>query len=111
MRPIVLYQPRCEGHILPLALVHIGSMFPSGRVVIVDGRLERDPERRVAELAREALVLGVSVLTGAAPILDALAVTRAAKAARADLPVIWGGWHPSLLPEQCLAVPEIDACV
>ena len=30
---------------------------------------------------------------------------------RPDLPVIWGGWHPSLLPEQCLASGVVDACV
>jgi anaerobic magnesium-protoporphyrin IX monomethyl ester cyclase len=108
-RRVILYQPRCEGHILPLALVHLGSMFPEGSVEIVDGRLESDPAHRIAELAGDALALGVSVLTGA-PILDALAVCEAAKRARPDLPVIWGGWHPSLLPEQCLASPAVDAC-
>lgn len=110
LKRVVLYQPRGEGHILPLALVHIGSMFPRDRVVLVDGRLERDPAGRIAELARDAVVLGVSVLTGA-PILDALAVSRAAKAANPDLPVLWGGWHPSLMPEQCLASGAVDACV
>lgn len=24
-------------------------------------------------------------------------------------PVIWGGYHPTLAPEECLAVPEVDA--
>jgi radical SAM superfamily enzyme YgiQ (UPF0313 family) len=106
----VLYNPRGESHILPLALVHVGSVLKGHEVVIVDGRLEREPERRVAELASEALCLGVSVLTGA-PILDALSVSRAARAARPDLPVVWGGWHPSLLPDQCLASGVVDACV
>lgn len=109
-RPVVLYNPRGESHILPLALVHVGSMLPERRVVIVDGRIEKEPEAVVAELAREALCLGVTVLTGA-PILDALKVTRAARAVRPDLPVIWGGWHPSLLPEQCLASGVVDACI
>jgi len=108
--PVILYNPRGESHILPLALIHVGSLLPEHRVVIVDGRIDRDPERRVAELAKDALCLGVTVLTGA-PILDALGVTRAARAARPDLPVIWGGWHPSLLPEQCLESGVVDACV
>jgi radical SAM superfamily enzyme YgiQ (UPF0313 family) len=109
-RPIVLYNPAGEGHILPLALVHLGSLFPGRRVEIVDGRLELAPAARVVELTGKAVCLGISVLTGA-PIRDALAVTRAAKAARPDLPVVWGGWHPSLLPEQCLASGDVDACV
>jgi radical SAM superfamily enzyme YgiQ (UPF0313 family) len=109
-RRIVLYNPRGEGHILPLALVHLGSLFRDRRVDIVDGRVDVAPEARVAELARDALCLGVTVLTGA-PILDALRVTAAARADRPDLPVVWGGWHPSLLPEQCLASGLVDACV
>jgi radical SAM superfamily enzyme YgiQ (UPF0313 family) len=110
MRRVVLYQPRAEGHILPLALVHVASMFSPDRVVIVDGRLERDPHRRLADLAPEAVAVGMSVLTGA-PILDALAASRALKAACPNLPVVWGGWHPSLMPEQCLASGVVDACV
>ncbi len=109
-RPIVLYNPRGESHILPLALVHIGSMLPERTVHIVDGRVDVAPESRVAALAQDALCLGVTVLTGA-PILDALRVTRMARAARPDLPVVWGGWHPSLMPEQCLASGLVDACV
>jgi anaerobic magnesium-protoporphyrin IX monomethyl ester cyclase len=109
-RPIVLYNPRGEGHILPLGLVHVGSMTPDDRVVIIDGRVELAPEARVVELGDDALCLGVSVLTGA-PILDALRVSRAAKAKNPRLPVIWGGWHPSLMAEQCLASGVVDACV
>src|SRR4029453_14512573 len=83
-----------------LALVHLGSALPGRRVVIVDGRLDPDPERTVAALAPEALCLGVTVLTGA-PILDARQVSAAARAVWPHLPVVWGGWHPSLLPGQC----------
>ena len=108
--PVVLYNPRGEGHILPLGLIHVGSVLPRERVVIVDGRLEADPAARVAALARDAVCLGVSVLTGA-PILDALEVSEAARRVRPDLPVVWGGWHPSLLPDQCLASGVVDACV
>jgi anaerobic magnesium-protoporphyrin IX monomethyl ester cyclase len=108
--PIILYQPRAEGKVLPLGLVHVGSMVPEERVVIIDGRVELAPEAQVVELGGDALCLGVSVVTGA-PILDALRVSRAAKSTNPRLPVIWGGWHPSLLAEQCLASGVVDACV
>ena len=107
--PVVLYNPRGESHILPLALVHVGSALPGHRVEIVDGRIDPDAARTVARLAKDALCLGVTVLTGA-PILDARRVSEAARAARPDLPVIWGGWHPSLMPEQCLESGVVDAC-
>jgi hypothetical protein len=41
----------------------------------------------------DAVCLGITVLTGA-PIRDALTVSRAAEAARPDLPMVWGGWCP-----------------
>jgi anaerobic magnesium-protoporphyrin IX monomethyl ester cyclase len=56
------------------------------------------------------LCLGITVLTGR-PIRHALAATRAVRAAYPKLPLVWGGWHPSLFPEQCLIEAELDAVV
>ena len=50
------------------------------------------------------------MLSGA-PIRDALAATRAVKARFPDLPVVWGGWHPSLFPTATLEEPDIDVTV
>jgi radical SAM superfamily enzyme YgiQ (UPF0313 family) len=77
-------------------------------VVIVDGRLH-STETLLSQLD-DALCLGVTVLTGA-PLHDALEVTRAARSRRPDLPIIWGGWHPSLFPEMCAAEPAVTAAV
>ena len=76
----------------------------------MDGRLERDPVGAVLAELDDALCLGITVLTGA-PIRDALRVSRAAKARRPDLPVVWGGWHPSLFPLETLEEPAIDITV
>lgn len=109
---VVLYNPRAVFYTMPLALVALASALDRARfeVVIVDGRLERDPIGRVLAATEGALCLGITVLTGA-PIRDALAVTRAVKACRPSCPVIWGGWHPSLFPSECLEEPGIDAVV
>ena len=107
---VVFYNPRGESHILPLALVHVGSMLPDFDVKIIDGRIELTPEATLAEASDQAVCLGVTVLTGK-PILDALRASRGAKRRNPNLKVIWGGWHPSLLPEQCLASPCVDVCV
>lgn len=109
---VVLYNPRAVFHTMPLALVALGSMLDRRRfeVVIIDGRFEADGIRRVVAEARSAICVGVTVLTGA-PIHDALAVSRAVKAMHPDVPVVWGGWHPSLFPAQCLAEPSVDVVV
>ncbi|MCA1583227.1 MAG: radical SAM protein [Acidobacteria bacterium] len=83
VRPrVVLYNPKAVFHTMPLALVALGSMLDRRRfeVVIIDGRFEPDAARRVVAEARGAVCVGVTVLTGA-PIHDALAVSRAVKAA------------------------------
>ena len=105
MKPlVVLYNPRADFYTMPLALLAIGSAIDRSRyeVVIVDGRVERHPIRAIKRLVVDRAVwLGVTVLTGS-PITDAMKVSRAAKAVRPDLPVVWGGWHPSLFGSECL---------
>ena len=97
---------------MPLALMAIGSELDPElyEVVIVDGRLEPDPERAVLSHIDGALCLGVTVLTGA-PISDALLISRVAKRARPDLPIVWGGWHPSMFARECLQEPSVDITV
>ena len=109
---VVLYNPRAVFFTMPLALLAIGSELDPEQyeVVIVDGRLEADPERAVSAQLDGALCLGVTVLTGA-PISDALRISRVAKGARPDLPVVWGGWHPSMFARECLAEPSVDVTV
>lgn len=107
---VLLYNPRGESHILPLALIHVGSMLPEFDVRIIDGRIELTPESTLAELSDDAICVGITVLTGK-PILDALRASRAVKRRNPKVPVIWGGWHPSLLPEQCLGSAGVDVCV
>ncbi len=109
---VVLYNPRAVFYTMPLALVALASALDRSKVdvVIIDGRLEADPVRAVAAAAKGALCVGVTVLTGA-PIHDALAVSRAVKAVEPACPVVWGGWHPSLFADECLAEPSVDLVV
>ena len=109
---VVLYNPRAVFFTMPLALLAIGSELDTERyeVVIVDGRLESNPEQTLLSHLEGALCLGVTVLTGA-PISDALRISRLAKRTRPDLPVVWGGWHPSMFARECLAEPAVDVTV
>jgi radical SAM superfamily enzyme YgiQ (UPF0313 family) len=110
---VVLYNPRCVFWTMPLALVSIGSALDPDRyqVVIVDGRLEPDgPAAVLAAIDDHTVCVGLTVLTGM-PIRDALAVSRAVRQAWPRLPIVWGGWHPSLFPRECLAEPAVTASV
>lgn len=111
-RKVLLYNPQAVFFTMPLALLAIGSELDPDRyeVIIVDGRLDPDAENTLRSHINEAVCLGVTVLTGA-PISDALRISRAAKRARPDLPVVWGGWHPSMFARECLAEPSVDVTV
>jgi len=109
---VVLYNPRAVFFTMPLALLAIGSELDPDvyEVVIVDARLDPDAENTLLSHLDEALCLGVTVLTGA-PISDALRISRAAKRARPDLTVVWGGWHPSMFSRECLLETSVDVTV
>ena len=111
-RKVVLYNPRAVFYTMPLALLAIGSELDPEEyeVVIIDGRLDPDAEQTVISALDNAVCLGVTVLTGA-PIADALQVSRAAKAAQPGVPVVWGGWHPSMFGADCLREPCVDIAV
>ena len=109
---VVFYNPKAVFFTMPLALITVASELDPEEYepVLVDGRLEEDPVRAVVSQLDDALVLGVTVLTGA-PIRDAIEVSRAAKAYRPDLPVVWGGWHPSMFGMECLEEASVDITV
>jgi anaerobic magnesium-protoporphyrin IX monomethyl ester cyclase len=109
---IVLYNPRSVFYTMPLALVSIAAGIDRSvfDVRIIDGRLESDPVAAVVAALDNAVLLGITVLTGS-PIHDALLVGRAAKQRRPELPVVWGGWHPSLFPTEILSEPSVDVAV
>src|SRR3984893_4054362 len=109
---VVLYNPEAVFFTMPLALLAIGSELDPQiyEVVTIDGRLEADAVSTLLSHIEGAVCLGVTVLTGA-PISDALRISRAAKRARPDVPVIWGGWHPSMFARECLDEPSVDVSV
>jgi anaerobic magnesium-protoporphyrin IX monomethyl ester cyclase len=109
---VVLYNPLVDYYTMPLALVAIASHLDRDRYepVIVDGRLERDPVEAVLRAAEGAVCVGVTVLSGL-PIRDAVRVSRAVKARYPALPVVWGGWHPSMFGAECLEEPSVDITV
>ncbi len=114
---VVLYNPEAVFFTMPLALMAVGSAVDRERfdVVIIDGRLEDDAVSAVLAQLDDAgaggtICVGMSVLTGA-PIRDALVVSRAVKARYPDVPVVWGGWHPSLFATELLDEASVDISV
>jgi anaerobic magnesium-protoporphyrin IX monomethyl ester cyclase len=102
-KKVVLYNPEAVFFDMPLALLSVGSVLDAEQyeVIVLDARIDPDAHRKVLELAPQALVFGVTALTGR-PLRDALSISRKVKKTCPDLPVVWGGWHPSLFPVEIL---------
>src|SRR5690348_17318345 len=79
-------------------------------VRIIDSTITPNFRKRVIEELGDALCLAVSLVTGPM-IRETVQIARAAKNLYPDKPVILGGWHPSLLPDQTLAAEYVDVIV
>jgi len=79
-------------------------------VCIIDSTITPNFQKRVLAELQDALCLAVSLVTGPM-IKETVQIARAAKTLYPDKPVILGGWHPSLLPDQTLAAEYVDVVV
>jgi radical SAM superfamily enzyme YgiQ (UPF0313 family) len=111
---VVLFYPPYEGPPLgpTLSLLSLASpLLNEGfQVSIVDGSIEPNFCRIVANEVRDAVCLGISLLTGQM-IYAAIEIAQLVRRLCPGLPIIFGGWHPSLLPGQTLEESFVDIVV
>lgn len=96
----------------PLGLLAISTpLLRAGyEVRIFDATITPNYQQQILEEVKDALCLGISVVTGPM-IKDTVDVARAVKKWNPEFPIILGGWHPSLLPVQTLEAEYIDIIV
>lgn len=108
---VVLFFPPYAGKPLspPAGLLALaGPLLEAGfEVALVDGSIEPDFAKAVVRQTDGALCLGISLFTGPM-IRSALDVAHQVRRARPNLPIIFGGWHPSLAPGQTLESQFVD---
>lgn len=79
-------------------------------VEILDEYATPDFGARLSAAAREATVVGISCFTGH-QIDRAVHAARQLRDVRPELPLVWGGYHPSLYPESTMASSLCDYVV
>lgn len=111
---VVLFLPPYAGKVLgaPLGLLSLaGALREAGYTpCVIDGALLPDYRRRVSEEISDCVCFGVSLLTGPM-IREAAEMARLVRKSRPELPIIFGGWHPSLVSSQTLAADFVDIVV
>lgn len=113
-RKVVLFSPPYQGKTFgpPLGLLSLASSIREAGFmpVVIDGAITPDFHDVLAKEVADTFAFGVSVLTG--PMInDAIAVSQMVRRVRPQLPIIYGGWHPTLLTGQTLREDFVDIVV
>lgn len=106
------YKVDFDAKSFPLGLLSIGTLLEKEgyKVKLIDSLVEENPDELIKdELNDEVLMVGISVMTPQIP--HALEISQAVKKFNPKIPVVWGGIHPTLFPEQTIANELIDYLV
>ncbi|MBN2422200.1 B12-binding domain-containing radical SAM protein [Candidatus Woesearchaeota archaeon] len=97
-----------EHYYLPLSLLNCAVYVEKEySVKIIDQRTEKFWQKKLLrEINQNPICIGLTSLTGE-QIKYALEISRFVKH-HSEIPVVWGGIHPSILPGQTLRNPNID---
>ncbi len=118
-RKIVMYLPHrgdpdkgelISADLLPLELMQIaGPALQRGwKVELVDALIEERPLERVLAACDDAAVFCSSCILGY-QVFDGVSVSNAVRERFPHLPIWWGGWFPSAVPELFLQGAAADA--
>src|SRR6201990_3627843 len=96
----------------PLGILAVATPLERAgfEICLIDSTITPNYKKRVLEEVRDALCLGISLVTGPM-IRETAEIARAVKQWNPDFPIVLGGWHPSLLPKQTLQASFIDYVV
>lgn len=96
----------------PLGILAVATPLKRAgfEVVLIDSTITPNFKQAVLAEVRDALCLGVSLVTGPM-IRETVEIARTIKEWDPEFPIILGGWHPSLLPKQTLEAPYVDYIV
>ncbi len=103
--------PRNAG--LPLSILHLAAVLDGYRPwSILDGNLGVDVARAALDRlsARPHALVGITVMPGP-QVLPAITISRAIRRAFPDVPIVWGGYFPTLYPDAAVNAPYVDYLV
>jgi len=113
---IILLNPRAtkpRNRRFPLSVMALAAVL-EGRedYEIVDGNVDEKPAETIHDLIRTRNVelLGVSVMPGP-QMVAAIAVCRAIRRLHPKLPIVWGGYFPSIYADAALNARYVDYVV
>ena len=119
MKRVILYYPKLTGDKdskplyrgLPLSVLALAAQFDDNKydICVIDGRLENDFQESLLT-DDECICVGISAITSY-QLLDGIYFVQRVKKLCPYVPIVWGGWHPSLMPYQTINSNFVDMIV
>lgn len=108
-RKIVLFSSNIRYIGSPLSLLSITRFIDPKKyeIKIITKNEYPNYEKEVIKQCDRAICLGISTITGF-PIKIAKKISQKVKEKYPNLPIIWGGWQPTTLPEETLQESYVD---
>jgi anaerobic magnesium-protoporphyrin IX monomethyl ester cyclase len=113
---ILLLHPRStrpKNRRFPLSVLAIAAVLEGKEEYeIVDGNIDPDPMASLVRAMEErpAEMLGVSLMPGP-QMVAAIELSREFRKRYPKVPIVWGGYFPSLYPDAALNAPYVDLLV
>lgn len=114
---IVLFSPRPAANAyfdgVPIALLAVSRLLDEEGlydIKIITASGKENYINKIVQLSKGAICVGISSMTGY-QIKDGLEVSRAVKEKYPNIPIVWGGWHPTICPDQTLENKYVDIVV
>lgn len=97
---------------VPLALLAISRFLDKEgyEIKIITRYLFDNPEEEILKEAEDCICVGFSAMTGF-QISDGLKIAKLVKKKYPKVPLVWGGWHPSILPLETIKNKNVDIVV
>jgi len=115
MGSVILFYPKTgadEVCRVPLSVLAVASPLEKAGFIpkIIDARVEHDYKRMLRTSLNDAICVGISSMTGY-QIYGGLEAARLIREKDPHIPIIWGGFHPTLLPSQTIKHHLVDIIV
>ncbi len=96
---------------LPYSLLAIASALPKDDFNVIIFDENRDTKKQFKNLLRSTknvICVGFSVMTGGCQIGNAIKLAEIVKQFKSDIPIVFGGPHVNVLPDETLRHPLVD---
>lgn len=116
MKRVILIYPRLSivtGALqAPLSIMALASPLEKAGYdpIIIDTRLNIDYRREIKDGLSDAVFVGISTMTGT-QIKYALEIARAVREMNKEIPIVWGGIHPTETPTQTIRNEYVDVVI